>query len=200
VVALNTKTKEKRVLASQIDGTHFNEPNDVAVDRHDGFYFSDPNYEHRGQPTVMKEDTYYCSAEGEVARVSTVCVKPNGVLLSADDKTFYLADSRGERIYRYRVVGPGKLTDETLWIDALESHPDGMTLDEHDNLYVCCGRAGLKIFDRRGQPIGVIDVPYASNCCFGGPDFTTLYVTSVDKFLGLKTEVRGLEPLCLRAI
>ncbi len=198
VVAFDLNTRQKRILAAEIDGVHFNEPNDLAVDRFDGFYFSDPNYQHRGQPTVMKQDTYYCSPEGRVTRVSTVCFKPNGVLLSTRDKTLYLADSRGQRIYKYDVVGPGKLTGETLWIDKLGANPDGMTLDEHDNLYVCLGRAGLKIFSPDAKPIGLIDVPCASNTCFGGRDFKTLLITSADKFLGIQTRVAGIKPLPLR--
>jgi len=198
VVAFDVKTKQKRVLASRIDGTHFNEPNDLAIDHQDGFYFSDPNYQHRGQATVMKEDAYYCSPEGQITRVSTVCIKPNGVLLSPDDRTLYLADSRGEAIYRYDVLGPGKLANETKWIAGLAAHPDGMTLDEHGNLYICCGRAGLKVFSPQGEPLGLIELPYASNCCFGGPDFTTLFVTSADKFLGIPTKVRGVKPPGLR--
>ncbi len=84
IVAFDVHSKQKRVLASEIDGTHFNEPNDLTVDEVDGFYFTDPNYGHRGQPTVMKEDAYYCSPKGKITRVSTVCVKPNGVILSPD--------------------------------------------------------------------------------------------------------------------
>ena len=193
IVAFDVKTKEKRVLASQIDGTHFNEPNDLTIDRHDGFYFTDPNYRHRGQKTVMKEDVYYVSSEGKATRVSTVCKKPNGILLSADGKTLYLADNGNRLIYRYDVLGPGRLANETRWID-LGAGPDGMTLDEHGNLYVACGRAGIKVYSADGKPIGVIKVPYASNCVFGGPDFKTLYVTSADKFLSIKTRVRGLLP------
>ena len=113
IVAYDVRTKAKRVLCSQIDGQHFNEPNDLAIDFHNGFYFSDPNYQHHGQPTVMKQDVYYCSAEGQVTRVSTVCHKPNGVLLSADDRTLYVADARGQVIYRYDVAGPGKLGQRT---------------------------------------------------------------------------------------
>jgi len=196
VVAIDVTTKEKRVLADQIDGISFNEPNDLAVDRTGGFYFSDPNYQHHGQPTVMKQDTYYCSAEGPVARVSTVCFKPNGVLLSADEKTLYVADARGQRIFRYKVDGPGRLAEETLWINGLGANPDGLTLDEHDNLYICLGRKGIKVFSPKAALLGVIEVPYASNTCFGGPDFKTLFVTSADKFLGIRTEVVGVKPLC----
>jgi gluconolactonase len=198
IATYDISTKAKRVLCSQIDGQHFNEPNDLAIDLLGGFYFSDPNYQHHGQPTVMKQDVYYCSADGQVARVSTVCFKPNGVLLSGDDKTLYVADARGQVIYRYDVVGPGKLTNERLWIDHVGANPDGLTLDEHDNLYICCGKAGLKVFDRQGKPVGQIDV-HAANCCFGGRDFRTLCIASADKFLGIRTQVVGLKPLPLRA-
>ena len=198
VVAFDVRTKASRVLCGEIDGQHFNEPNDLAIDFTGGFYFSDPNYQHHGQPTAMKQDVYYCSAEGKATRVSTICHKPNGVLLSADDKTLYVADSRGQAIYRYDVTGPGRLANETLWIDRLGANPDGLTLDQHDNLYIGCGKAGLKIYDRTGAAIGRIDV-HAANCCFGGRDFRTLCIASVDKFLGIRTKVVGLKPLPLRS-
>lgn len=197
IVALDVKTKAKRVLAHQIDGVQFNEPNDLTIDQQDGFYFTDPNYRHRGQPAVMKEDAYYVSPDGKVARVSTICKKPNGILLTPDNKTLYLADNAGRVIYKYDVLGPGKLANETVWID-LGAGPDGMTLDEHGNLYVACGPAGIKVYSPQGKPIGVIKVPYASNCVFGGREFSTLFVTSRDKFLGIPTKVCGIKPPCVR--
>jgi gluconolactonase len=193
VAAYDVHTRQKRVLCSQIAGTHFNEPNDLAIDHQDGFYFSDPNYQHHGQPTVMKQDVYYCSPAGEVSRVSTVCFKPNGVLLSPDDQTLYVADARGQRIYKYEVLGPGRLANETLWIDQLRANPDGLTLDEHGDLYICCGRAGVKIYDRRAEFVGLIPV-HAANACFGGPEFRTLFVASADRFLGIPTKVVGIKP------
>ncbi|MEN6498629.1 MAG: SMP-30/gluconolactonase/LRE family protein [Thermoguttaceae bacterium] len=199
IVAFDLQTKQKRILVHEIDGVHFNEPNDLAIDAEDGFYFSDPNYSHRGQAAVMKEDAYYASPDGRVTRVSTVCQKPNGVLLSPDEKTLYLADSRGQVIYRYDVLGPGRLANERLWV-SLGANPDGMTLDEHGNLYVCCGAAGVKVASPQGNVLGVIAVPYASNCVFGGRQFTTLYVTSRDRFLAISTKVEGIKPPCLRAI
>ena len=92
VVAFNVQTKQKRVLCSQIDGVSFNEPNDLTIDRLGGFYFTDPYFAHRNQKAVMKEAIYYCSPQGVVTRVSTVCQKPNGVQLTPDEKTIYLAD------------------------------------------------------------------------------------------------------------
>jgi gluconolactonase len=197
VAAIDVATRAKRILCDQFGGLRFNEPNDLAIDATGGFYFSDPNYQHHGQPTVRKQDVYYCSAEGRVARVSTICFKPNGVLLSAGDATLYVADARGQVVYAYDVLGPGQLAGERIWIDGLGANPDGMTFDEHDNLYVCCGRAGLKVFDRAGRPLGGIDV-HAANCCFGGRDFQTLCIASADRLLGIETKVVGLKPLMLR--
>ncbi len=197
VVAFDVKTKEKQVLVSQIDGTRFNEPNDLTIDRTGGFYFTDPNYRHRGQETVMKEDVYYVDRDRQVRRVSTVCVKPNGILLTPDERTLYLADNGTGIIYKYRVTSPGMLADETKWIDLGGPRPDGMTLDEFGNLYIACGGAGIKVYSETGEPLGTIRVPYASNCVFGGPDFATLYVTSRDKFLGIPTRVKGAPPLCV---
>lgn len=194
IVAFDVSTKSKRVLCDEIDGQRFNEPNDLAVDRSGGFYFSDPNYRHRGQPTTMKEDVYYCSNRGQVTRVSTICRKPNGVLLSADQRTLYVADSRGQCVYRYDVAAPGRLAGERPSIERLGANPDGMTLDEHDNLYVCCGKSGLKIFDPQGRPIGQVDV-HAANCCFGGRDFHTLCIASAERFIGLRAKVAGMKPL-----
>jgi len=194
IVAFNVETKQKRVLVENFENLRFNEPNDLSIDQFDGMYFTDPNYRHRKQETVRKEDAYYATADGKVCRVSTVCQKPNGILLTADHKVLYLADNQGKCVYRYDVLGPGKLANEKRWID-LGAGPDGMTLDEKGNLYVACGPAGIKVYDPAGQAIGVIAVPYASNCCFGGPDFKTLLVTSRDKFLGVSMRIVGMKPL-----
>ena len=199
VVAINTRTKEKRILVDKIEGGRFNEPNDLTTDSTNGIYFTDPNYKHRGQDTVRKEDVYYVSNKGEVSRVSTVCKQPNGIILTPDDKFLYVADCGGKMIYRYKVDVPGKLSDEKLWID-LGAHPDGMTLDAKGNLYISCGPAGVKIYDTAGKEIGTLskdrDIPYASNCVFGGPDFSILYITSADKFLGIPMKIPGMKPRC----
>lgn len=145
VVAIDTRTGNRRVLAKDFEGERFNEPNDLSIDEHGGFYFTDPNYKHRKQETVRKEDTYYCSAEGEITRVSTVCKKPNGVLLSADGKTLYLADNGDACVYAYDVTGPGKLENERLFAK-LGGGPDGMTMDVYGNLYIACGGKGVEVY------------------------------------------------------
>ena len=200
VSAYDTRTGERRTIAEGIDGGRFNEPNDLAIDRFGGFYFTDPNYRHGGQETVRKEDTYYCSAEGVVSRVSPVCKKPNGVLLSPDGSRLYLADNGDSRIYVYDVAGPGKLENERSWAKTIGG-PDGMTCDAQGNLYVCCGPKGVEIFasddpSRRAMLGRDRGIGYASNCVFGGPDRKVLYITAADAFLGIQMNVAGMVPVC----
>ena len=137
----------------------------------------------------MKEDVYYVSPEGKITRVSTVCKKPNGILLTADGKTLYLADNGGgastATTSSARADWPTKLSG-SIWARARR----------HDARRTRQSLRGVRPGRRQslpphGKPIGVIEVPYASNCVFGGKEFKTLYVTSADKFLGIKTKVRG---------
>jgi gluconolactonase len=197
VVAFNVATKQKRVLCSEIDGRHFNQPNDLTIDHLDGCYFTDPDYGCPRDKLPMKEDVYYCSPAGKVTRVSTVCTQPNGILLTADEKTLYIADWLGKRIFKCDVLAPGKLANQRKWIDA-GGEPDGLAMDEHGNLYAACGGGGVRIFSPSGKFIGAIRVKYASNVCFGGKDFSTLYITAAHEFLALKTRVAGVKPLPAR--
>ena len=200
VVAFDVETKNRRVLVGA-GPRRFNEPNDLSIDRQGGFYFTDPNYRHRGQEKLKKEDVYYVSADGRVTKVSDVCLKPNGILLTPDGKTLYLADCSAKRIYKYDVVGPGKLSGQTRWIE-LEGHPDGMTLDAEGNLYIACGGKGIQVYSPEGEKLGAIDagygVPGSSNCVFGGPDFSQLFITSGSRFLMIPTKARGVKPLPAR--
>jgi len=72
-----------------------------------------------------------------------------------------------------------------------------MTLDVKGNLYMGCGPAGVLIHDQEGKRIGVLSkdhgISYASNCVFGGPDFSILYITAADKFLGIPTKTEGIK-------
>ncbi|MDR3108342.1 MAG: SMP-30/gluconolactonase/LRE family protein [Planctomycetaceae bacterium] len=198
VVAINTRTGERRVLTKGIDDKRFNEPNDITIDKWNGFYFTDPNYRHRKQETVMKEDVYYVAADGTTTRVSTVCKKPNGILLSADSKILYLADNGTNIIYRYDVTGAGKIENEKEFTKT-QSGPDGMTIDKDGNLYIACGGNGVEIFKPNGEPLGTIgkqnDVSYVSNVVFGGPGGKCLYMTSGNKFLGIQTKTTGGTPV-----
>ncbi|KAB7494591.1 Regucalcin [Armadillidium nasatum] len=60
--------------------------------------------------------------------------------------------------------------------------PDGMSIDENDNLWVACfdGFQVLNINPREGKLLRILDMPVRNptSTCWGGPDYSTLFVTS----------------------
>ena len=61
-----------------------------------------------------------------------------------------------------------------------------------------CGpcHAVAPVLDQIGRVNAILPIPsgQASNCCFGGPDFSTLYVSSKDKIYRRKLKVQGANP------
>jgi gluconolactonase len=69
--------------------------------------------------------------------------------------------------------------------------PDGMTVDEHGNLWAT-GPGGVHVLSPSGHELGRVAYDKAvSNCTFGGPDGRTLFMTASDEVLALRTNVRG---------
>jgi gluconolactonase len=84
------------------------------------------------------------------------------------------------------------LTTEVLNRGGKSSGADGMKVDASGNLFVCT-YAGVQIFNPDGKFVGIINTPtYPVNCAFGGPDKSTLYITSYNKVYSIKTNVKGL--------
>lgn len=109
----------------------------------------------------------------------------NSLCFSPDGRTMYFADSldRAIRAYPYGAgdapVGePAMLVDTSEW----NSGPDGATVDADGCLWVCLVQVGkIARFTPRGDLDRLIDAPtdLPSSVAFGGPDLSTLYVTSI---------------------
>ena len=107
------------VLAASYSGKPFNRPNDLALARAGSVYFSDPGAAPTaGTPrpqTPAKTGLYWLDPHGEVSLVADDISRPNGVALSPDERTLYVADSWGEHLIafsvaaRWRPLGPAQL-------------------------------------------------------------------------------------------
>jgi sugar lactone lactonase YvrE len=132
----------------------------------------------------------------------------NGPIVSPDGSTLYATDTTGGTIYAHDLStgrpGEGRvlLRFEEGW-----GHPDGMTVDSDGYLWVChWGRSRISRFAPDGVLERILPVPTAqvSKCAFGGPDLTTLYITTagigrdshLDPMAGhlftVETEIRGV--------
>lgn len=117
----------------------------------------------------------------------------NGPCVSPVNGRLHVADSEARLIYTYAIDAGGALSDKQLWVDTdpLGSSPDGCCFDDQGGLWTALVRAAaLARFDRAGQLTHRIDLPVAhpSAVCFGGPDLTDLFVTSISDSGRLKAD------------
>lgn len=189
-------------VADRFQGKRFNSPNDLCVDRRGAIYFTDPPYG-LGKDAVREIDfqgVYRVSPDGDVALISKELSRPNGIGLSLDERTLYVANSDNARpiILAIPLLDDGSAGSGRVFFDGTALRDanrrgafDGLSVDEHGNLWAT-GPGGVLILTPDGRHIGSLLTGRATaNCCFGGPDGTTLYVTADDQLMRIPTQVRG---------
>ncbi len=167
-------------LADQWQARRLNSPNDLDIDKHGGVYFTDPRYGKRADMQMDIEAVFYLAPDGTLTRVIHNLQRPNGIILSPDEKILYVADNAAKEIIAYDVVDPGKPVNPRQFSDMgpdLGGGCDGMTVDAHGRLYAT-GDEGVYIFNPDGSQAGLVPVPERpSNCTFAN-DGQTLYITA----------------------
>lgn len=220
IVRFEADGSAQTTVVSHLDGKCLNTPNDLAIDRKGRIWFSDPwnadgnlpadAQEEMGHRSILRADP---QADGTytVRRVTFDTVKPNGVLLSQDQRTLYVAESGFERdkvreLRAYPILDDGSLgpfiTLTTWGSDHRGVHRgiDGMCLDVEGNILACTGwevsgpGPVIQVISPHGRTLEShpVPAPMPTNLCFGGPDMTTLFVTSLQgHFFQVKTHRKG---------
>jgi len=213
VTKTDIKTGKSIILASLYNGRPFNAPNDLAIDRQGRIYFTDPRYfgyEPIEQPV---RGVYRIDKDNSVHLVAANIDQPNGIVVSPDQKTLYVAncnlpgngnsaflpdDYKGVRpsgsgcVFAYNLLPDGSLQLKGKVIDfASETCPDGMKIDKEGNLYIALGdRVG--IFSPDGKQIFEIKVPRATNLCFGTGKYNrTLFIVGDRSIYTIETTKEG---------
>jgi len=179
--------EEYKVIADKFDGKKLNSPNDCVLDGIGGIYFTDPRYgKDGGDRELDVEAVYYIDKSNKVSQVAADLTKPNGLILSPDGKTLYVADPGAEKTYAYDVEGPGKITNKREFA-AVGS--DGMTVDVHGNIYVTW-KGEVIAFSPEGKEVMRVAPPEGpANCLLVGK---TLYATARTGFYAIDLNVEGL--------
>jgi gluconolactonase len=167
-------------------GSTINTPDDITA-RSDGvIYFTDPTFAltmsgiapvAAATGSSPPQATYRVTTDGMLHQEDSTGNGPNGVNLSPDEKTLYVAYTLDGNVYKFSVAGDGSLSNKTLFASGL-SLADSMCVDAGGNVYVGT-QGGLAVLDPSGNQLGTIPAGgTTTNCAFGGADQKTLYITS----------------------
>lgn len=182
----------------------FNSPNDLAYDSKGNLYFTDPPYgleKNMDDPAkeLLFQGVYLLRRNGELVLLTDKMTRPNGIGLSPDGKTLYVANSDPEQAYwvAFDVLDDGTVTNERGFFDATSmvgaanpGLPDGLKVDVHGAVWAT-GPGGVLVFTPKGEHMGTIRPgPATANCGFGN-DGSTLYLTSDMYLCRIQTSTKG---------
>ncbi len=200
-VSITEKDGTVRTLADRWQGKRFNSPNDLTIDTRGRVYVTDPRYVGDEPREIATESVYRIDPDGTVTQIITDVQKPNGIVLSPDMATLYLADSspRGhQHLLAFPLKPDGTVGPKRLLHDFGKGRGiDGMCVDVRGNIYGAAGRvrdkdAGVYVFSPEGRQVAFLPTPEdPTHCVFAGPDRKTLYVTAGQSLYRVPLKVEG---------
>jgi gluconolactonase len=172
-------------LYDSCDGKPLNSPNDIVFDKTGGFWFTCLG--HSDGEVRRYGALYYARADGsKIVRARSELISPNGVGLSPDERTVYMADCMVGRLYAFALTAPGQMEPQTAvmpgrvvctlpgfqWLDSLAVEAGGR---------ICVAtlwNGGISVFDPCGEyeHFATPDV-ITTNLCFGGADMRDAWIT-----------------------
>ncbi len=204
VQRLDLATKKKTPFASQFDGKKFSSPNDVVRMKSGVVFLTDPPYGfQKGDDAPEKEQkfngVYRVAKDGSVSVVEKELHRPNGVALSPDERTLYVAQSVPTKaiIMAYALDADGNVTGKKLFQDftaligdKAPGLPDGIAVATDGTIFAT-GPGGVFVLSKDGKRLGRINDGKATANCKFGDDGKTLYLTSHDMLARIRLNVTG---------
>ena len=190
-------------LADNYQGKRFNSPNDLVIAKSGTLFFTDPPYGMKKgtEPDAPYHGIYRLGTDGKVSLIIDDIRWPNGIALSQDQKTLFIAvsDKEANRIMAYDLQDDGSVKNGRVFFNAqpLKSNErkggcDGMKVDTQGNIWTT-GPGGVLIISPKGQHLGtILTGQNTGNCAWGGPEKDTMYITADMFLLRVKTQVNGL--------
>ena len=189
IEAVDLTSGASEVLYRRCGDISLRGPNDLVFDGDGGFWFTDT-----GKVMARQRDrgaVFYARSDGSfIKQVMFPLDGPNGIGLSPDDRTLYVAESWSGRVWAYEITGPGqirKVTGPVPWERGRlligvggYSVLDSLAIDSAGNVCVAdIPYGGITVISPDGKVIERHPMPdtFVTNICFGGADLRTAYIT-----------------------
>jgi gluconolactonase len=190
------------VLADRYQGARLNSPNDVVHASDGTLYFTDPPYGLDGMDeSPLKElpfnGIYRVRPGGGLELIWRDQNRPNGLALSPDESTLYVANSDArEAVWVAYEIGRDGLTNPRVFFDATgmgEGVPDGMKVDRAGNLFAT-GPGGVLVIAPDRTHLGTIQIAEVPANVGWGDDGRTLYITARTGLYRIRLATQGRIP------
>lgn len=185
---IDLATGAVEALYRECGGHQLRGPNDLVCDEHGGIYFTD-----LGKRRARDMDVggvYYAKRDGsQIVEVAYPLVTPNGIGLSPDGKTLYVAETEAARLWAFDIVAPG-IVKKDPWpsphggrivagmggyqrFDSLAVQADGRIA------IATLVNGGITVISPDGRHVEHTPMPdpMTTNICFGGADMKTAFIT-----------------------
>lgn len=191
IARVNLRTGARTFLTRTFEGKRYNSPNDLIRANDGAIYFTDPPYGLRGGDASQAKEqnangVYRLAPDGTVARIEDRLTRPNGVALSPDGRTLYVAQSDPDaaHLYAYTLgrdglpIGRRLLADFTEDVAAGEAGlPDGLAITADGHIFMA-GPGGIHLLTPSGERLALVRTGTAAANVALTPDERTLYITS----------------------
>jgi gluconolactonase len=184
-------------------GSRLNSPNDLVYSSDGWLYFTDPSYGLEGlEDSPLREvdfnGVYRLSPAGELELISRDQTRPNGIALSPDESTLYVANSDPNKaLWMAYDVGADGVSNPRVFYDVTgeeaEGSADGMKVDNAGNVFAT-GPGGVWIFSPDGAHLGTIQPDEVPANVAWGDDGRTLYMTARTGLYRIRLSTAGAIP------
>jgi len=195
----------EQVLTDSFEGLPYGRPNDLVIGTTGHLYFTEPGPNAAAgtapPPPPLPPAVYHLPPGGEPERISDSIRRPNGIMLSVDERTLFVNATQGSSLIAFDVLADGSVENQREFAaydgvttnadGTLASGADGLAIDSDGRLYVAT-TIGIQVFDAQGAALGTIPVSRApQNIAFAGPNKQTLYIVGRGAAWKLSTLARG---------
>ena len=193
----------RSLLVDRYEGKRLNSPNDAVYSSNGWLYFTDPPYGLEGlEESPLREldfnGVYRLSPEGELELLVRDQSRPNGIALSPDEQTLYVANSDTEKkVWMAYDVNAQGATNGRIFYDVNDQDApgaaDGLKVDSDGNVFAT-GPGGVWIFSPGGTHLGTIQTDEVTANVGWGNDGHSLYMTSSTGLYRIQLTTRGAIP------